>query len=306
MISVRSNCPVCCLVDAEIGRQLHRAAHPFGDVDERTVREDRRVQGRIEVVGDRNDRSEIFTNDLRIVADRLRDRRKDHAGLLEFLLEGGHHRHGIEHGIDGDARSFHASQNSAFMQGDAKLFVCGQKFRIDLVEALRPRRRLRRRIVVDVLEIDLGIVDPCPCGLDHGQPSPIRLKPPFEHPFGLVFLGGNEADRVFGEADLRLLRFDIRDESVFVLVYVDVTNGIDRLFDGWHSCVTPSTAASRTAGRADQAADTALFVPNVIWLSTRRHLLSNKSKSFFVDSHPKDSRIALLAIVGGTFIASRT
>ena len=43
------------LVDAEIGRKLHRAAHALGDVAERPIGEDRRVQRRIEVVRHRHD-----------------------------------------------------------------------------------------------------------------------------------------------------------------------------------------------------------------------------------------------------------
>ena len=38
------------LVDAEIGRQFHRAAHARRDVDERAVGEDGRVQRRVEIV----------------------------------------------------------------------------------------------------------------------------------------------------------------------------------------------------------------------------------------------------------------
>ena len=48
------------LVDAEIGRQLHRAAHALGHVDERAVGEDRRVERRVEIVGHRHDRAEIL------------------------------------------------------------------------------------------------------------------------------------------------------------------------------------------------------------------------------------------------------
>jgi hypothetical protein len=55
-------------VDAEIGRQLHRAAHARRDVDEGAVGEDRRVQRREIVVGDRHDRAEIFLHQLRMLA----------------------------------------------------------------------------------------------------------------------------------------------------------------------------------------------------------------------------------------------
>ena len=38
-----------------------------------------------------------------MLADGLRDRHEDHAGLLQLLLERGRDRNGVEHGIDGDA-----------------------------------------------------------------------------------------------------------------------------------------------------------------------------------------------------------
>ena len=47
-------------VDAEVGRELHRAAHPGRHVDERAVGEDRRVQRGEEVVGLRHDRAQVL------------------------------------------------------------------------------------------------------------------------------------------------------------------------------------------------------------------------------------------------------
>ncbi len=91
------------LVDAEIGRQLHRAAHARRHVDERAVGEHRRVERGEEVVGHRHDRAEIFLHQLGMLAHRLRDRHEDHAGLLQLLLEGGGDRDRIEHRIDRDA-----------------------------------------------------------------------------------------------------------------------------------------------------------------------------------------------------------
>ena len=90
------------LVDAEIGRQLHRAAHARRHIDERAVGEHRRVQRREEIVGDRHHRAEIFLHQLGILADRFRDRHEDHAGLLQLFLEGGRDRNRIEHRIDRD------------------------------------------------------------------------------------------------------------------------------------------------------------------------------------------------------------
>jgi hypothetical protein len=58
-------------IDAEIGRELHRAAHALGHVDEGAVGEHRRVQRGKEIVGHRNDRAEIFLHQIGIVADGL-------------------------------------------------------------------------------------------------------------------------------------------------------------------------------------------------------------------------------------------
>ena len=253
MMSVRSNWPVLLLVDAEIGRQLHRAAHALGHVDEGAVGEHRRVQRRIEIVGDRDDGAEILLDDLRVLADRLRDRAEDDAGLGQLLLEGGHHRDGIEHRVDRHAGALDAGQHRALLERNAELLVGGQKLRIDLVEALRSGRLLRRGIVVDVLEIDLGIAHPRPGRLGHGQPAAEGRQPPFEHPFGLALLGRDIADGVLAEALLRLLQLDVGDEPILVLVDVDLADLIDRLANGWHSA-TPSTAASRAAGERFKAA----------------------------------------------------
>ena len=43
------------LIDPEIGRKFHRAAHAFRDVDERPVGKDSRIQCRKVVVTDRHD-----------------------------------------------------------------------------------------------------------------------------------------------------------------------------------------------------------------------------------------------------------
>src|ERR1700693_5349566 len=61
------------------------------------------------------------------------------------------------------------------------------------------------------------------------------LEPPRQHPLGLVLLGRDETDRILREALRRLLGFDQRLESIFVLVDIDQADPIDRLLDGRHS-----------------------------------------------------------------------
>ena len=59
--------PRLLLVDAEIGRQLHRAAHAFRHVDERAVAEHGRIKGREIVVAPRHDGTEVLAYELRVL-----------------------------------------------------------------------------------------------------------------------------------------------------------------------------------------------------------------------------------------------
>ena len=76
-----------------------------------------------------------------MLAQRLRDRHEDHAGLFQLVLEGGGDRNGIEHGIDRDAalafRAHDAGQHFLLAQRNAELLVGAQNFRIDLVERVQ-------------------------------------------------------------------------------------------------------------------------------------------------------------------------
>ena len=60
-------------IDAEIRTQLHRTAHTLGDIHERAIREDRRVQGCEIVVTIRHHRTQILTHQIRMLLDSLTD-----------------------------------------------------------------------------------------------------------------------------------------------------------------------------------------------------------------------------------------
>ncbi len=92
-------------IDAEIGGQLHRAAHALRHVDEAAVGEHRGVQCGEEVVRHRHDGAEILLHQFRMVAHRLGDRAEDHAGLLQRRAERGRHRHAVEHRVHRDLRA---------------------------------------------------------------------------------------------------------------------------------------------------------------------------------------------------------
>ena len=55
------------LIDAEVGRELHRAAHALRHVDKRAVGEHRRVKRGEEIVGDRHHGAEISLHQLRLL-----------------------------------------------------------------------------------------------------------------------------------------------------------------------------------------------------------------------------------------------
>ncbi len=233
------------LVDAEIGRQLHRAAHARRHVDEGAVGEHRRVERGEEIVGDRHHRAEIFLHQLGMLLQRLGDRHEEHAGLGELRLEGGRDRDRIEHRVDRDAavavaalacpRALDAEQRFPLAQRNAELLVGRENLGIDLVERLRSVLLLRRRVVVEVLVVDRAIAHARPAGLAHGQPAPIGVEPPGEHPLRLVLLRRDEADDVFGEPLGGLVGFDVRLEPILVLIDVDTANLIDGLLYGRHS-----------------------------------------------------------------------
>ncbi len=170
-----------------------------------------------------------------MLADRLRDRHEDHAGLHQFRLERRRDRHRIEHRVDGDARgTLDAGKDLLLAQRDAELLVGLENLRIDLVEGLRGRVHLRRGVVIDLVVIDLRVFDPRPGRLLHGEPAAIGVEPPFEHPVGLALLARNEPDHVLGETLRRLLHLDFGREAVLVLIHVDRTDLFDRLLHSRH------------------------------------------------------------------------
>jgi hypothetical protein len=122
-----------------------------------------------------------------MLADRLRDRHEDHAGLGQFLLEGGHDGDGIEHRVDRHLALLHAGEDFLLRQRNAELLIGLQQFRIDLVERARSGHALRRGIVIEIVEIDLRILDARPGRLFHGQPAAIGVETPFQHPVRLLF-----------------------------------------------------------------------------------------------------------------------
>ncbi len=201
-------------VDAEVGRQLHRAAHALRHVDERAVGEHRGVQRGEEVVALRHDRAEVAPHQLGVVLDRFRDRAEDDAELAELLLEGGGDRDAVEHVVHRDA-----GQHLLLPDRDAELLVGAQQLGIDLFQALRPVViGLGRRIVADRLVVDRRVLDPRPARLLHRAPALERLEPPRGQPLGLALLGRDEAHDLVVQTHGCDVGLDLGDEAVLVLV----------------------------------------------------------------------------------------
>ena len=118
-------------VDAEIGRKLHRAAHALGDVAERAVGEDRRVQRGEKVVVVRHHRAEIFLHQVGMVLHRFGERAEDDAQLAELFLERGGHGDAVEDRVHG-----HAGEPLLLVERNAELLEGAPHFGIDFVQAV--------------------------------------------------------------------------------------------------------------------------------------------------------------------------
>ena len=158
-------------VYAEIGAQLHRAAHAFGNVDKRAIAEHCRVEGGEIVVRIRHDRSEIFAHQFRMLLHRVGYRAEYHASLRQLRLEGRGHGDTVENRIHRHPQPF------LFSQRNTELLVGLQEFRIDLVEAGQLRLLLRGRIVAEALVVDgaVTVFQERPGRFGHGLPVAIGL-----------------------------------------------------------------------------------------------------------------------------------
>src|SRR6185503_2008118 len=114
---------------------------------------------------------------------------------------GGDDRDAVEHGIDSDTRAvLNAGENRLLLQWDAELFVSAQQLRVDVGKTLWALGRPGRGVVIEVLEVDLGVAHIGPGRLRHALPAPEGLEPPLQHPRRLALLLGDEAHDVLVEA----------------------------------------------------------------------------------------------------------
>ena len=87
-------------VDAEIGRQLHRAAYAFRNIDKGPVGGHRRVECGKEVVVARHHGAEVFLHQFRVIVDRLAERTEDNPLLRQLFAIGGSDGNRVKNGID--------------------------------------------------------------------------------------------------------------------------------------------------------------------------------------------------------------
>ena len=138
-------------------RQLHRATHTLRHVDERAVGEHRRVEGRIEVVRLRHHRAQILLHQLWSARagppkSSRRSRRPWPALALKVVTT-----ETLSNTASTATRApLTPARISRSLSGMPSL-VGAQEFRIHLRQALWSFARLWRGIVVQILEIDLGI-----------------------------------------------------------------------------------------------------------------------------------------------------
>ena len=76
------------LINAEIGREFHRASDARRDVDERAVREDGRIQRCIIIVGLRYDGAQILLHEFGVLAHGFRKRAENQRDIEGLMMSG--------------------------------------------------------------------------------------------------------------------------------------------------------------------------------------------------------------------------
>ena len=204
--------PGVARVDAEIGRELHGAAHALGDVDKRAVGEHGRVEGGEIIVGVGHDRTEVFAHQLGVFAHGFREGTEDDALLLQPLLEGGLDRHGVHHRIDRDS-----GQRHAFFERNAELFERFHQFGIDFL--LLVFLFCGVGVVVNRLIVDVGQPHQRPIRAGEREPMAVSRETKLEKPLRLAFLVTDLADDVFVEPGFEQFGLDVGHETRFVFLF---------------------------------------------------------------------------------------
>ena len=204
-------------VDAEIGRKLHRAAHPLGDVAERSVGKNRGVQRSVEIVGIGHDAPEVLLHQFGEVAQRLGDRTEDDPFLGQHLFKSGFDRHGVHHGVDRNARQRHL-----FLERNAQLVERALQLGIDLVHRTQLLFGLGSRIVDDLLKVDRRNRQVGPRRSLQRQPVAVGRHAPLGHPLRLALFGGDQPHDILRETLADGFGLDVGSKAVLVFLFSDI------------------------------------------------------------------------------------
>ncbi len=200
-------------VYTEIGAKFHRAAHPFGDIHERTVGKHSRIERGEEIVAIAHHAPQIFLHQVRMVLHRLAERAENDALFGKVFLESRLYRYAVHHGIDR-----HPAQNLLFFQGYAQFVESLEQLRVHLAQILGTVGFLPGGSIINyILVINRRDVQMRPRG--HLQRLPMAESPEaeLEQPLRFVFLGRDDADGLFVEPPVYSLCIYVGDKPVFVL-----------------------------------------------------------------------------------------
>ena len=228
-------------VDAEVGGELHRAFHTFGNEHERAIAENSRIKSGEIVVVTGHHGAEIALNQLRVLLHRLADRAENHAMFSKLFLVGRGDRNAVEHRIHG-----HIGEALLLAERNTKFVERFEQLGINLVKAGFFLLLLRRCVINNVLIIDRWITESSPVGLAHLQPLPISPQAKIEQESGFLLFARNQAHHVLAEALGDLFGFDIGDEAVLIRLAHQITNS---LCVAHGLKVSPRNALSRLQGR---------------------------------------------------------
>ena len=105
-------------VNPKIGGEFHGTAHAFRNVNKGAITKYSAVHGCIKIIFLRYNATKVFFYQLRVFFYRFGYGTKNYARFFQFFPESGCNRHGIEHGINRNAR-----EHFLFVQGNTQFFI---------------------------------------------------------------------------------------------------------------------------------------------------------------------------------------
>ncbi len=233
-------------VDAEVRRQFHRTAHSLRHIHKRPIAEHRRVQGSIEIVRVRHNRSEILLHQVRMLLHRFGKRAEDHARFGQLCLERRCNRHRVEDRIHG-----YIGKQLLLGQRNPQLLVRAQNLRVYLVEAGQLLLLLRRRVVRDVLVVNWRKLHVGPLWLRVrpllARPVAVRAQTPFQHELRLVLLRGDQPDHVLAQPLRNTVFLNVGDKAPLVFLTRQLVDDIH--ISAHASLPNPLSALDRISAR---------------------------------------------------------